>query len=269
VIAKTATAALATPPSPAGSAGTVKSAGRVLEVLELLASVRKPLSASEIGRLLGYPKSSTNVLLKCLTNLGYLTFDPNTMHYFPCLRVTTLGEWIPAALFGAGDAACMLQEVHDVTSETVTLSMRNGQFMRFMRVLPGKFFIALRMDEGALAPLFGSSVGAAFLVTRPTTEVERLAEAARSLARTRQARMFIDQTLENMPQVRRAGYSVVHETLFPDTGAISMALPPTSDGNVLVLGVGGLTDRIRRNEAAIARCMRSAIKTHLIKPTRA
>lgn len=63
--------------------GAVKSAGRVLEVLELLGNVRKPLSASEIGRLLDYPKSSTNVLLKYLTNLGYLSFDPDTMHYFP------------------------------------------------------------------------------------------------------------------------------------------------------------------------------------------
>ncbi len=268
MIAKTANAALDAAPVAVGSAGTVKSAGRVLEVLELLANVRKPLSASEIGRLLDYPKSSTNVLLKCLTNLGYLSFDPDTMHYFPSLRVTALGEWIPAALFGMGDAASMLQEVHDVTGETVTLSMRTGQSMRFMRVLPGKFFIALKMDEGTLAPLFGSSVGAAFLATRPPAEVERLAEAARSLARTRQTRQIIDRTLENMPQVRQAGYSVAHAILFPDTGAISMALPPASDGNVLVLGVGGLTDRIRRNERAIARCMRAAITTHLIKPTR-
>ena len=76
--------------------GAVKSAGRVLEVLELLGNVRKPLSASEIGRLLEYPKSSTNVLLKYLTNLGYLPFDPDTMHYLPSLRVTSLGAWIPA-----------------------------------------------------------------------------------------------------------------------------------------------------------------------------
>lgn len=253
----------------AASGGTVKSAGRVLEVLELLGNVRKPLSASEIGRLLDYPKSSTNVLLKYLTNLGYLSFDPDTMHYFPSLRVTSLGAWIPAALYGMGDAASMLQEVHDVTGETVTLSMRSGQVMRFIRVLPGSFFIALKMDEGTVAPLFGSSVGAAFLATRPPGEVERLAEAARAMARTRVARQAIDRTLESLPQVRSAGYSVTFASLFPDTGAISMALPPASDGNVLVLGVGGLSDRIRRNERMIARAMRAAITTHLVAPARA
>lgn len=247
---------------------TVKSAGRVLEVLELLGNVRKPLSASEIGRLLDYPKSSTNVLLKYLTNLGYLSFDPDTMHYFPSLRVTSLGAWIPAALYGMGDAASMLQEVHDVTGETVTLSMRSGQAMRFIRVLPGSFFIALKMDEGTVAPLFGSSVGAALLATRPPGEVERLADAARAMARTRVARQAIDRTLESLPQIRSTGYSVTFASLFPDTGAVSMALPPASDGNVLVLGVGGLSDRIRRNERAIARAMRAAITTHLVAPAR-
>jgi DNA-binding IclR family transcriptional regulator len=88
------------------------------------------------------------------------------------------------------------------------------------------------------------------------------------MARTRVARQAIEHTLESLPQVRSTGYSVTFASLFPDTGAISMALPPASDGNVLVLGTGGLSDRIRRNERAIARAMRSAITTHLVAPAR-
>jgi DNA-binding IclR family transcriptional regulator len=122
-----------------------------------------------------------------------------------------------------GDAASMLQEVHDVTGETVTLSMRTGQSMRFMRVLPGKFFIALKMNEGMLAPLFGSSVGAALLATRPPAEVERLAESARSMARTRQTRLAIENSVASLPGIRQRGYAVAFESLFPDTGALSMA----------------------------------------------
>jgi DNA-binding IclR family transcriptional regulator len=256
----------ASEPAAARRAIKVKSATRVLEVLELLGNVRKPLTSTEIGSLLGYPKSSANVLLKCLTELGYLSLDPDSMQYFPSLRVTALGEWIPAALYGAGDAASMLQEVHDLTGETVTLSMRTGLSMRFIRVLPGKFFIALKMDEGSSAPLFGSSVGAAFLATRNAVEVERLAESARALARTRQARVAIERTLEGLTASRQRGYAVVYGSLFPDTGAMAMALPAASDGNVLVIGVGGLEERMRRNERAIARTMRSAIATHLIRP---
>jgi DNA-binding IclR family transcriptional regulator len=64
------------------------------------------------------------------------------------------------------------------------------------------------------------------------------------------------------------GYAVAYASLFPDTGAVSMALPPASDGSVLVLGAGGLSDRIQRNEKPLARLMRSAITRHLVKAGR-
>lgn len=252
--------------TPGPDRAVVKSAGRVLEVFELLATTRRPLSATEIGRILGYPKSSANVLLKSLTQLGYLSFDADSMQYFPSLRVTALGEWIPAALFGVGDAASMLQDVHDKTGETVTLSMRSGLSMRFLRVMPGKFFIALKMDEGTVAPLFGSAVGAAFLSTRSADEVERIAQTAYQQVRTRQARAAIESTVTDLPRVRQQGYAVTYGSLFPDTGAIGMALPTASDGNTLVFGVGGLQERVRRNEKVIARAMRAAITQHLTKP---
>jgi DNA-binding IclR family transcriptional regulator len=241
----------------------IKSAIRALEILELFSNVRKSLSSTEVGFMLGYPKSSANVLLKCLTDLGYLTLDPLSMQYFPTLRSTALGEWIPSALYGLGDAGAMLQEVHDLTGETVTLSMRTGMSMRFIRVLPGKFSISLRMEEGSLAPLMGSSVGAAFLGTRTPDEVQLLARSAAAMARTRTARLAIEHALEEIARSRKRGYSVIYGSMFPDIGAVAMALPPASDGNVLVMSVGGLDHRIRRTERPITVVMRNAITTHL------
>lgn len=242
----------------------IKSAIRALEILELFSNVRKALSSTEVGFMLGYPKSSANVLLKCLTDQGYLTLDPLSMQYFPTLRPTALGEWIPSALYGLGDASAMLQEVHDLTGETVTLSMRTGMSMRFIRVLPGKFSLSLRMEEGSLAPLIGSSVGAAFLGTRTSDEVQLLARSATAMARTRSARLAIELALEQVAQSRKRGYSVIYGSMFPDIGAVAMPLPPASEGNVLVMAVGGLDHRIRRTERPITVVMRNAIKTHLI-----
>lgn len=244
---------------------SIKSATRALEVLELFANVRKSLNSTEVGFMLGYPKSSTNVLLRCLAELGYLNFDSVSRQYFPTLRATALGEWVPAALYGLGDASAMLQEVHDLTGETVTLSMRTGTAMRFIRVLPGKFSMSLRMDEGSVAPLLGSSVGAAYLGTRTEEEVALLAKSALAVARTRSARNSINHALEVIEQSRRRGYAVIYGSMFPDIGAIAVALPPASDGNVLVMSTGGLDHRIRRNEKAITVVMKNAIATHLIK----
>jgi DNA-binding IclR family transcriptional regulator len=244
---------------------SIKSATRALEVLELFSNVRKALNSTEVGFMLGYPKSSTNVLLRCLAGLGYLSFDNSTRQYFPTLRATALGEWVPAALYAFGDAGAMLQEVHDLTGETVTLSMRTGMSMRFIRVLPGKFSMSLRMDEGSVAPLLGSSVGAAYLGTRGPEEVALLTKSALAVARTQSSRNSISNALEVADQSRRRGYAVIYGSMFPDIGAIAIALPPASDGNVLVMGAGGLEHRIRKNEKAITLVMRNAIATHLTK----
>jgi DNA-binding IclR family transcriptional regulator len=200
------------------------------------------------------------VLLKCLTSLGYLSFDPDTMHYFPSLRVTSLGAWNPGWMYGMGDAASMLQEVHDVTGETVTLSMRSGQSIA---IHPGSARQVLHCTEdgrrhtGATVRLQrrrGLACHASRSGNRAACRVRPLDGAVRGRART-----AIDQAIAAIPQIRACGYSVAYASLFPDTGAVSMPMPPATDGAVLVLGVGGLSERIRRNEKAIARIMRNAI----------
>lgn len=64
------------------NAAVVKSAGRVFEVLELFRSARRQLTAAEVGHALGYPKSSTNALLRSLVALGYLVVDGRTSRLF-------------------------------------------------------------------------------------------------------------------------------------------------------------------------------------------
>jgi len=54
------------------SGDVVKSVGRVLEVLDFFRQQRNPAKANDIGLALGYPKSSTNALLKSMVSLGYL-----------------------------------------------------------------------------------------------------------------------------------------------------------------------------------------------------
>jgi DNA-binding IclR family transcriptional regulator len=93
----------------------VKSAGRAFEVLELFRAERRELSASEIGHCLGYPKSSTNALLKSLVSLGYLVLNHQTLRYFPSFSVTRLGDWVPKVVLGSGHAFAALSEVHAAT----------------------------------------------------------------------------------------------------------------------------------------------------------
>jgi DNA-binding IclR family transcriptional regulator len=247
----------------AASAGVVKSAGRAFEVLELFRAERRQLTAAEIGQALGYPKSSTNALLKSLVALGYLVLQPRTLRYFPSLSVTRLGDWVPAAVLGSGDAFAIISEVHAATMETVTLTAQNDLSVNFLKVIPGTFPISLSMTEGFVAPLFTTAVGTAILSQLPDEDIAALAQRARTRARRRAEKVDLEAVLKAVRETRQRGFAVLYDAVFPDTGAIAVPFPSQVEGLPMAIGVGGLRDRIRRNERAILRAIRSAMSRHV------
>jgi DNA-binding IclR family transcriptional regulator len=251
-----------------GSSAVVKSAGRVFEVLELFRRARRQLSAAEVCQALGYPKSSTNALLKSLVALGYLVLDGRTLRYFPSLSVTQLGDWIPSIVLASGDAFEILAEVHAATQETVTLTIQNDLSCRFLRVIPGTFPISLRMTEGFIAPLLTTAVGQAIL--SQLTDEQVLVLVDRQNARTKRKVDRLDplKVVREVRDVRARGYAVAYDAVFPDTGAIAVPFPSDMEGFPMAIGVGGLRERMRRSESAIYRAIRASITRHLGRRTR-
>lgn len=234
----------------------VKSVGRALAVLELFEQRREPLTATDVCRELGYPNSSTDALLKSMVNLGYLSLDTQSRSYFPSMRVTRLGEWLPEQLF-TDDIMEMLMALHEVTGETVTLSVQNDLHMQFIRVLPGTFPISLRVTEGYMGPLFGSAVGTAFLSSLQDRQIQRLLQRGKRTPGSVSARIRLAEVMREVEIARKRGYTVGYDRILQDTGAVAM---PLAGGRSFVVGVGGLSPRIHRSEANIIRHMRQAIR---------
>ena len=234
----------------------VKSVGRVIEVLELFEKRREPMTATEICESLGYPNSSADALLKSLVALGYLTLDTRNRSYFPSLRVMQLGEWIPGKLF-SGETMALLEELHEASGETVTLSTQSDLHMQFVRVIPGTFPISLRVTEGYMGPLFGSAVGTAFLSRLKDRQIGRLLQRAKRTPGSVSSRVRLSHIMEEVEETRERGYAVAYDRILSDTGAVAMPLP---NHGSFVVAVGGLSPRIHRSEAAIIRHMRRAIR---------
>ena len=244
-------------------ASVVKSAGRAFEVLELFRRERRQLSAAEIGHALGYPKSSTNALLKSLVSLGYLVLNARTLQYFPSLSVTRLGDWIPSVVLAAGDAFEILVEVHAATQETVTLTVQTDLSVSFLKVIPGTFPISLRMTEGFVASLFTTAVGTAILSQLPNDEIEVLVARAHARARRKSEQVDVERVMRHVNEARHKGFTVRYDAVFPDTGAIGVPFPSPVEGFPMAIGVGGLRERIRRNEQAIYRAVRASLARHV------
>ena len=101
---------------------TVKSARRVLEILELFAQGLRQATVMDVANALTYPQSSTTALLSTLTTLGFLRFDPTDRTYSPTLRVMLLGSWMQDELFGEGSLVATMEHLRQLTRQTPFIS---------------------------------------------------------------------------------------------------------------------------------------------------
>lgn len=230
----------------------VKSAARALEILELFSIERRRLTLTQICHLLPWPKSSIAVLLKSLEAQGHLSFRPTDLSYFPTLRVTSLGDWIPPVLMGA-EALPLLEELRNRTGETVTLTLASGTGMRVLKALPGTFPISLQLDGNTVFPMFGTAVGTAWL---SALDEKALDDMFRRVARagTLDKSQLLD-TRRMVAEAQRLGHASAFDMVVPDAGAIAIPIRLSEGGELAVLAVAGLSGRIRLREAAIVQAL--------------
>jgi len=239
--------------------GSIKSARRVFEVLELYAERRKPLSATDVGRELGYPHSSVAALLKCMMNMGYLTFDARQKRYLPSPRLAMLGSWIERSLFGRAEILDLLLELHDATGEIAVLSAQCDLRMVILHLVPAAAASPPNIARGRALPLFRSAVGLAQLSTMLDYEIEMLLDRSREHDPSVASPPTLGELRRTLTQVRSRGYACGYGLVEPNLGIVAMPIRSLLGGSQYVVSTGAPCKRMRGREADIARRMRDVI----------
>lgn len=258
--ADVATVVDAAPTRPA----VVKSAGRVLEILEFFDEVRREAQVAEIAMRLGYPQSSTSLLLKSLTQLGYVDYDARTRTFLPTARVALLGTWLDAGPVRDGSLIRMLEDLSRATGDTIILAARNGIYSQYIHVVQARTAIRFHVPQGSRRLVVWSATGFALLGLADDEQI-------RALVRRTNAELAPAQPIEarravaNVRQLREQGYFFSHGLVTPGAGSIAMPLPRGVDrrDRALAIGVSGLLDELVRKEGDIVACMRDAIGRYM------
>ena len=151
-----------------------RSIKRTLEVLEYFDAEHITVSVGQISRALGYPQSSTSILLKNLGKLGYLHYDKASRTYRPTARVALLGRTVQSYLFGDGSVMSALEEISLQTGEAVILAAPAGTVVQYIHVIPATNPVRMHLRSGAVRPMVGSAVGHLFLSALTNTELKFL-----------------------------------------------------------------------------------------------
>src|SRR5690606_31258253 len=141
---------------------TVKSSMRTLEILEYCDSVQRAVTVSELVSRLGYPQSSTSVLVQSMINAGYLAHDADGRGVLPTGRVALLGRWVQPAV-ARPDLKRLMLNLREVTGHTIVLGVPQGIFVRYIDVISGRLAMRLEIPIGTKMPILTSGMGTLLL----------------------------------------------------------------------------------------------------------
>ncbi|HYD64011.1 IclR family transcriptional regulator [Azospirillum sp.] len=244
------------------TSNVVKSAGRILQILEFFDTVKRPASLMEIARALDFPQSSTSALVQSLVSLGYLGVDAETRLYLPTPRVTLLGSWIDEAISG-GRIPRLMAELGEATGETIILAIANGLWVRYIHVVPATKPMRLHIHPGMTRPIAGSGLGNLLLSTYPDQEIPALVAAVNEQHRGEFVPVELPALMEELREIRRTGVSLSVDRISQGAGVVSVFLPRPAGRPPLALGIGGLSSVISAERDSLVALMRDAILRHL------
>ncbi|CAA2158609.1 Pectin degradation repressor protein KdgR [Methylobacterium brachiatum] len=249
------------PPEAQGAA--VKSARRVVEVLEHFDRVQCPQSLTEIALALGYPASSTLALLKSLLALEYLSYDFERRTYSPTMRVAMLGAWVQACVFRDGVLVRLMEALQEATGETVVLGMQNDLHVQYIHVVQARHLLRYHLHPGTFRPIHSTAAGRMLLAHQSRDAIARL---VRQLDRRAGVTLDLGAFWDGLQEVRAAGYAWSANQVTEGAGTMAVLAPKMADGRATVLGVAGPLSRLEPNRERILASLRSIVGPPIVDP---
>lgn len=231
----------------------IKSADRVLEILEMFNSQRQAVTVMEVARELNTPQSSTSELLGSLVRRGYLMKERGARLFRPTSRVALLGAWVHPELFRNGNLLSMMDRLNEQTGLGVVLASTVGVSLKHIHAVG-------EMPEevsGEIQPhLLHSPLGDALLSTVFSEDLRLLVHRLNSESAPEQHVKLADIS-ERLHGVSRRG--IAEGEVAPGYTGLAVLLPQSYGEEQLSLGIVGPTAAIEANREELVRQLRQVI----------
>lgn len=245
----------------------VKSAARILDILELLGRARAPLSLKEIALELGYPASSAHGLLTTLVIKGYAARDTADRYLLNAAYRNGPG-WASgpdAELIAVSEP--IMRDLRDQCGETVMLGVLNQDLM--LRIIAKCVANrAVRYDSpfSGGVPSYCSAMGRVLLAAKDGKAIDRYLAGERLIKLTPLTVTSKSQLRHLFRDARERGYAVSDQEV--DLGSTGIAAPVhNAAGNVVAaLDVAAISSRhsdVTLSLASLVREFAGRISTRL------
>jgi DNA-binding IclR family transcriptional regulator len=158
---------------PDGAASqAVKSAERTLEILDLLTTADRPLTFTEIGRALNYPRSSLHSLLHTMADRHWLEAADSGRAYALGIRAWEAGRTYLRAISLADRSLPFMERLRDRLDETVQLAILDGRHNVYVAKATGSQRLILASEVGRRLEAYATGLGKVLLAGLSEDELE-------------------------------------------------------------------------------------------------
>lgn len=238
----------------------VKSATRVLDILELLASASAPIGASEVARKLDIPRSSAHVLLLTLEDRNYVLSDSARRYLLsPALRGPAY-SWVGGLRSRLLDVAQkVMQRLVDKVDETAFLCVlsEREESEYIAKVLCSQ---EVRCDAQLHAPraIHSNSPGQVLMAFQSDEKREKYLQRGPFYAFTTSTLTEADQLRAEFLKIRQAGVAMTRDTNTVGVSGLSAPILGPSGEVVASLNLSVPSSRFPKSVEALMEAVRSA-----------
>ena len=235
------------------SNGVVKSADRVLDVIELLARWGREMPHTEIAEALGIPKSSLTKLLKNLTARGFVEFVPVTKGYRLGEALIRLSQQSTHSRSLVSCAQPVLAEITQQTLESCALNQLKGDQVEVVATVTSPQRLVSHLRLGDLAPLYAVSGGKVILAFLPDQMRSEYIKTVKMQAITPKTITAKKALLAQIETIRQTGVAYSMDEYTP--GIVGVGVPVLSSSGFPLGSLNVAIPSVRYSERVGARAV--------------
>jgi DNA-binding IclR family transcriptional regulator len=222
---------------------------RTLDFIELFATEKRPLSLTDLTRLLDIPPSSCHDVIRALESRGYLYETAPRSGYYPTRRLYDLAAVIVANDAVVERARPLMEKISAQLGETVTLSKATGSHVVYLLVVepedPVRFSVAAGTE---IASLHATSAGKAFLGSLSSDALGELLHGLKLQRHTRRTIVSKTKLIADIERSRQRGWYLNDQE--SRDGVVTISAPFSRSNALHFITVAGPASRM---EAKLAR----------------
>jgi IclR family transcriptional regulator, acetate operon repressor len=201
----------------------VKTAARTLDLFEVFAKEKAPLTLTELAARLGSPISSCHAVVRTLQARGYVYVLDVRKRVYPTKRLLAVAQQIALNDPILERIGPVLKGLMRQTDETVILGRRQGDAVIYLDVIECRQTIRYAASSGDTKPLHSSAIGKAMLGTLDEAARRRLLSTLPLKGITPNTITTREALLRDIAASHTRGFYVTRGENVPEVMAISIA----------------------------------------------